>query len=117
MYASCDRGHIEIVKLLLQNNANVSKCNRDGQSPLHAVCTDRYCDTYLCYLAHSEPQNYMDQYNRHLAYLEIVKLLIAWNADVTKCDKRGQTPLDVARVAVCSETVALLEEHLQMKSV
>lgn len=80
------------------------------------VCKNTRCDELIT-MYWWDNKELTEIENDHLAHFEIVKLLIAWNADVAKCDKRGQIPLDVARNAGCRRTFALLEEHLMMKSV
>lgn len=37
LYAACARGHLELVKLLLQNSANPSLCDNDNTAPLHSA--------------------------------------------------------------------------------
>ncbi|XP_076081216.1 uncharacterized protein LOC143052139 [Mytilus galloprovincialis] len=59
LFIASQRGHVEIVKLLLQNGADVNKCKKNGASPLFVAC--------------------------HEGHLEIVKLLHKSKADVNLC--------------------------------
>ncbi|MEO2014553.1 MAG: ankyrin repeat domain-containing protein [Fuerstiella sp.] len=63
------RGHVNIVKFLLENGANVGRTNRDGNTPLHVAA-------FLC-------------------RTEIVKLLIENGAPVLMKNSRGETAVDV----------------------
>ncbi|CAG2251696.1 unnamed protein product [Mytilus edulis] len=71
-------------------------CNTKGNSPLHAV-------------------SIFNKYLMAKRFIETVKALLAWKADVTLRNKNGQTPLDIARASRCKELVNLFEENLQLK--
>lgn len=62
------RGHVEVVKLLLDRGADVEATNRDGNTPLHVAA-------FLC-------------------RTEIVQLLLDHGASVTKKNDRGESPID-----------------------
>ncbi|CAG2247536.1 unnamed protein product [Mytilus edulis] len=38
LFVACNGGHIDIVKTLLQNNADINICNSLGETPLHVAC-------------------------------------------------------------------------------
>lgn len=62
-------GHIEVVKFLIENNADINKSDNCGYSytPLHQACRK--------------------------GHLEIVKLLLERGADINVTDRNGATPL------------------------
>lgn len=85
LYVACEGGYPNIVKLLHQKNADVSQCEQSGgQSPLHAACIIDPFDEFG-----SDEDTYEKKYKD---CIEVVKLLIARNADVRMCNKSGFTP-------------------------
>lgn len=90
-----DKANIEAAVKALALGANPNKVDASGWSPLHHACSDRRCT-------------------------EIVKLMIAHRADITKAtkvDKKnpalpyGYTPLYIAIANENHETVAVLRAH------
>jgi len=67
---ACDRGHIEVVQLLLQHGAEVNVADDDGMTALHYACC---CD-----------------------HEDIVKLLLQAGAQVDAHNKDGETAADMA---------------------
>jgi len=79
LHYACDRGHVDVVKLLLARGANITALDEGRQTPLHyAVSND---------------------------FLEVVRLLAAEGADFSMEDEDGNTPVDVA----VGETARFLE--------
>ena len=70
LFPSSYFGHVNIVKLLLLNNADVNAADVDGDTPLFAASRENQ--------------------------LEVVKLLLKANADVNKFRKDGATPLYIS---------------------
>lgn len=79
------QGHLEIVKVLLNNNADVQTMTKVGWTPLHLA--SRKGD------------------------LEIVKILIDKGAEINSTDRRGWTPLDLASSRGHVSIVKLLLEE------
>ncbi|CAL4099059.1 unnamed protein product, partial [Meganyctiphanes norvegica] len=69
LYVASQQNRTEIVKFLLDNNADVNKANNEGQTPLFVAC----------YRDHSDS--------------DVVQLLVDNNADVNKASNSGETPL------------------------
>ncbi|VDI81551.1 Hypothetical predicted protein, partial [Mytilus galloprovincialis] len=94
LYVASANGHKDRVELLLKNNADVSKCNNcaDNCKPSGKFWDPNIPSWYGC--IRPDDPNLEDTYQ---GTIETVKLLLAWNADVSLCDKNGQTPLDYAR--------------------
>ncbi|XP_063412640.1 uncharacterized protein LOC134695346 [Mytilus trossulus] len=107
LFAACRRGHKETVELLLKEKADVNQCNSEGESPLHAVCSYHY---------HLQSFYSKDRVEPVLKrYIETVKILLAWGADVKMFNRNGQTPLDIVRESHFVEIVNLFEKNLQLK--
>ncbi|VDI17825.1 Hypothetical predicted protein [Mytilus galloprovincialis] len=105
LFAARREGNKDTVELLLQEKADVNQCNSKGVSLLYAVCSFHYkLHSYFS-------KNSMKQFS--MRYIETVKLLLAWKADVTLLNTNGQTPLDIARASQCVELIRLFEENLQ----
>ncbi|XP_063412587.1 uncharacterized protein LOC134695294 [Mytilus trossulus] len=85
LFLACDRGHKDIVELLLENNSDVSKCNIYKDSPLYAACQRGRTD--------------------------IVKLLLQSDANVSECYSDGVSPLVVACKEGHTETLELLLQN------
>ncbi|CAG2205892.1 unnamed protein product [Mytilus edulis] len=92
LHKASERGHTAVAKLLLENNADVSQCNNDKKSPL---------------------KYFMKTLSKR--FIETVKSLLTWKADVTLRNKNGQTPLDIAHALQCKQLLNLFEENLQLK--
>ncbi|RYP68260.1 hypothetical protein DL771_006762 [Monosporascus sp. 5C6A] len=82
---SCERGNVEVVKLLLENGADLTITKKDGWTPLHAASVN--------------------------GHVEVVKLLLEKGADVTTADNNGNTPLLAASATGRVEVVKLLLEN------
>jgi len=70
LHWSCDRGNIEIVKVLLKSKANINEQDNELQTPLHYATV---CE-----------------------HVDVVKHLLSEGVDVTLKDDMGTTALDVA---------------------
>jgi ankyrin repeat protein len=77
-----ESGFTEIVKLLIENGADLNKSNNDGCTPLHLAAT--------------------------YGHLEVIKLLIENGADIHKSDNGGCTPLHIAATYGHLEVIKLL---------
>jgi ankyrin repeat protein len=44
LHVACDKGHIDIVNILLKCNSNVNLCDTKGFTPLHVACITRNID-------------------------------------------------------------------------
>ena len=72
LYAAAKNGHPEVVKVLLEQQADVNvSCTDDGFTPLHAAAEK--------------------------GHREVVKLLLANKADLSAKCHSGETPFEVGR--------------------
>lgn len=70
LHFACDRGHVEVVELLIARGASVAARDEEGQTPLHyAVFND---------------------------FLDVVRVLSKAGADFEARDNEGKTPVEVA---------------------
>ena len=76
---------MEIVKLLIENGADINKSNNDGWTSLYLAVNKRH--------------------------LEVIKLLIENGADINKSNNNGWTPLNIAANNGHLEIVKLLIEN------
>ena len=44
LYIACFKGHLDIVRLLLENNCNIDQAMDDGRMPLYAACNQEHLD-------------------------------------------------------------------------
>ncbi|CAG2233381.1 DAPK [Mytilus edulis] len=70
LHVACENNYLQIVELILRNNANLNEMDTHGNTPLHLACKQ--------------------------GHVEIVDLLLAYKASVDISDYKGKTPLYVA---------------------
>ena len=80
---AASRGDVEITRALLEAGADVTRTDSVGTTALGAAVMSR-------------------------ARMDVISLLLAHGADANKPNKRGQSPLDLARKSSSMEIVALL---------
>jgi len=105
-------GHTEVVKLLLNNGADIEAKDDDDWTPLHFAARFRHTEVAELLLqngANIEAKESDDMTPLHNATFgrctEVVKLLLSYGADVNAKDNSDQVPLDFANDAA---TAALL---------
>ncbi|XP_071136253.1 uncharacterized protein [Mytilus edulis] len=82
LFTACEEGHTEVVKMLINNKADINKSRDTGESPLHIAC-----------------------WNGHT---EIVQMLVNNKADINKCRNTGESPLYYASFYGYTEIVQML---------
>ena len=68
--SSCEKGHLDIVKFLVEKNADINKACDDDTTPLYISCQE--------------------------GHLDIVKFLVEKNADINKACDDDTTPLYIS---------------------
>eukprot|EP01132_Coremiostelium_polycephalum_P000909 gene909-1138_t len=81
---SCDRGLIDMTKLLIERGSNLNLQDNEGQTPLHYAC--------LC------------------THQEIIQLLLNSGADKSIVDHLGSTPLDLIDKSE-TDLISILNSH------
>ena len=104
LFPACRRGHVGIVKAVIQNGANVNHINRAGETPLILACRQSRKGVIKALIENGANTNYADRdgespllivcrRSRH----EVIKVLVENGADVNYCDPiNGETPLAIA---------------------
>ncbi|VDI62004.1 Hypothetical predicted protein [Mytilus galloprovincialis] len=98
-----ESNYIEIVKLLLDNKANLTTCAYNGASPLYVACQhnhielaklllDNKAEINTCLKSGASPLYVACQNNN----VDIVKVLLDNRADINKCLNDGASPLLIA---------------------
>ena len=113
--ATCKNSH-EIVKLLIENGANIIPQDT-GSTPLHIAVKHNKFEIAKTLLERQQNHKWLnnkDRYGNTALYLaaekknhEIIKLLLNSNAIVTSSNEEGNTPLHIASID-SPETVKLL---------
>jgi ankyrin repeat protein len=117
LHEAADSGCQEMVRLLVEQGADVSVKDTDGATPLHAVCNKldwvvpgKYWRSYheIGDVPYSDSS--LTRADAHLEVLEIVRLLLHHHADPSTKHNNGNTPLHSAMWAGDNHAVALLIE-------
>ena len=110
-------GTIAVVRVLLENGADVDKTVESGWTPLHKAALRGHTVIVELLLARGADIDAVNDNNQtplHLAarqgHLYMVRLLVEHKADVSKRDQGGRTALELASVAH-EEIVKLLSRH------
>lgn len=88
LHEAAERGHADVVRLLIETGMDINEADERGRTPLHAACgaVDR---------------------------ADLVRLLLDAGADPTTIDDQGLTPLELAVSAGSVESTTLLADHLR----
>ena len=121
LHLASGKGHIEIVKFLLNHGADIESEIFDGETPLliaaRFAINGKY-ETIKTLLEHGAKVNHKDKDGRtalHKAAMysskEVMNLLISYGADVNSRDKHQSTPLHQAAMLNNIEAAKALVEH------
>jgi ankyrin repeat protein len=118
LFSAISSGNVELVKLLLDNGADLNVQNKYGESPLHKACSGGHASIVKLLLEKGVGLNAQDKYGEsplHKAcfsgYYNIVKLLLEKGVDPNVQDKDGESPLHKARSKGHDGIAKLLLEH------
>ncbi|XP_063408832.1 uncharacterized protein LOC134692311 [Mytilus trossulus] len=105
LFLAVSNGTVDVVKLLLDNEADSNICTNEGYSPLYKACEKDNNEVVNLLLSSGADCNKCSKNGDsplHAAcsggYISIVNNLLKNNADVNIRNKEGYTPLDVARL-------------------
>jgi len=119
LHEACAEGHLESVRVLLDNGADIDNKNEDEQTPFHLAAAAGHIDVVELLLERDQnaifDKDEDDNSALHLASNErrskMVELLLRQGASVQQRNNRGWTALDSAAAAGAYECAALLLKH------
>ncbi|XP_056006019.1 E3 ubiquitin-protein ligase MIB2-like isoform X2 [Ostrea edulis] len=114
-------GHEDIVRLLLQNGANINAANDDGMTPLLVAIAGKEEGTAILLIKNKADVNVSNKNDRtavHLAVdtglFPVLKAVLEAGASPNKQDVEGDTPLHDAIAKRSDRAVAILLSHPQI---
>ncbi len=127
LHEACTGGHLDTVKILLVNGADINATNKYGLQPLHIAASEGYQDILQLLIDHARDNGLTFDINGkggshqykplHWAcqngHLEAVKVLLENGASTEVRDANGKTPLDRAQT---NEIKRLIDPHNQKAS-
>ncbi|XP_067661828.1 ankyrin repeat domain-containing protein 50-like [Haliotis asinina] len=113
MMAAAERGHTEVVKLLVSRGADVSLVDTVGENVLHWACVGGHVQTVMYILSQSNVDINSSGWKKRTpmmaaaerGHTEVVKLLVSRGADVSLVDTVGENVLHWACVGGHVQTV------------
>ena len=110
LYEAANRGHTEILQLLLQAGTDPDKSKNLGWTPLHAAVANNRRDVAQLLLENGADPRVADDYDGwtplHTATYNgqrgIVQLLLDGGADLHKASKTGRTPVSIVADVSCT---------------
>jgi len=115
LFYACMKGARDIVKILIDNGADVSLANNESIAPLHAVSKSGNKEIMKLLIDSGADVNFTDKYGKSpLIYTlqenrtEAAKYLISLGADISVKDNEGHTALDYATAHGLRDIIPLL---------
>ena len=101
---ACRKGHCDVVELLLERNANIEYCNKEGLTPLMLAALRGHTDVAQKLLERKANVNVPSASSNDIpltsacwkGHHDVVKLLLEFNSDIEHRTKGGFTPLMLA---------------------
>jgi ankyrin repeat protein len=100
LHVACEKGHVQVVKELVEHGADVDVKDKDGSSPLHWACAKGHLavvNELLSRGANIEVEDIDGNTPLHLAcancHVAVVNELLSRGANIEAQDRYGDTPL------------------------
>jgi len=123
-----DRGHLQILRILIEHNANIEIRTDFGTGSLHLAARNHDRDDHVgilqLLLDHGANPNARDingstplhqsswwNYNVTHGTVEGARLLLKYGATIDSKDNEGRTPLQLALEHDCQDIATYLREH------
>ena len=112
-------GSIEIVKILLNNNANVNPKDKDGDTPLHSSSMNGHLEITKLLVNRGADINTKNERLGatclHAAsfsgHEDIVDFLVAKKLDINATEINGLTPIDLAKMDGHTNVIKILKQN------
>lgn len=91
IWCAAGSGHLNIVKLLRQHGANVNHKTKTNSTPLRAACFDGKFLILIFFFGWT-----LNKFNYFIGRLDIVKYLVAHNADINLANTYNNTCLMIS---------------------
>ncbi|VDI28919.1 Hypothetical predicted protein [Mytilus galloprovincialis] len=117
VHVASQNGHTDIVRFLIEANADIDLCDINWGSPLFIASCKGHTDTVRLLLERNANVNICDKYSRSplyaaskLGHTDIVRFILARNGNVDLCDNYSCSPLYIATYFGHTDIVRLLLE-------
>ena len=127
IYAASRSGHDSLVSMLIENNADVTLQNEDEETPLWISCLKGNANIAEILLEGAKADNscdvttYVNQADENdkspiwicawLNHVDVMKILVRYNANVDNPDSLGRSPLRIAIEQENLDGIELLRAH------
>jgi ankyrin repeat protein len=117
LHEASRRGHIEVVRILLELGADPTAQDKDGETPLHSASRMGKVEAIRVLLELGADPTAQDKYGEtplhsasRMGKVEAIRVLLELGADPTAQDKNGETPLHSASLMGEVEAIRVLLE-------
>lgn len=118
LITACYYDNLNIIKLLLDNKANINSKNKENFSPLHIACGNGHFFTAKLLLENHADIKALTIDHRtslhvaaHQNHNDIIELLLHYKAEIESRNKDGETPLMIASRCESFEALKLLHKN------
>jgi len=118
LHAALYKGHIDVMRVLLDHGANVNATGKDNKTPLSLAYSGDHLETMQMLLEHGADVEVSHDYSGHISHaasragqVKVVHLLLRHNTDVNAEGFMNWTPLHFASKMGHAKVVQLLLDH------
>ena len=103
LFPACRRGHVGIVKALIERGADVNRVNKRGDTPLIIACRESRKGVIKVLIEGGANVNHNDRDGEspllivcRRSHHKVIEMLVENGADVNHANQKGETPLTTA---------------------